>query len=680
MEKDVKTYRLTHTAYSTETVSVCGNDGKTLSIDEDLLVNAIMDALKQTLPEIIDFVGFAIRPHLRECALSPCSQGPSGSDEQLTDGRYRRPFHHHANSEALPALINSSVQTDDAEMKPLCDTPVVKDFHVSGPSHDETELEQIRILEKNEVEIADGDDGAHTLHTLDWKGRLKTKHQEKSMLEKLAEKHAVFRFAHHMFVYANSKFEQIQEPPRSGMLSRIITAGWFEALCCSAIIANSLMLGFVADNELKQLGERPLEYSEELELVFLCIYVVELLMKLSVHKAYFFCNRDMSWNIFDVTLVMLGVFDILMDKFSTSTAAFNPTFLRMVRFAKLIKIVRTVRVLRFFTQLRILCLATLGSLSSLGWCLLGLTLILYIFGLIFVNGVTTYLISNKNNLDTPFIVDLKANFGSLFDTMTSLYKSTTGGEDWGKFYDLLSPLGSMYALLFLLFVSFFMFAVMNIICGLYVQNVFQKAEPDDVTVLLQKVKANHEKMESVKQMAANMDEDGDGNISLQEFENFAQTPQMNHLLGTLGIEVEEAELLLKMMIASNGLQDSVDFDAFVDGLLRMKGCPSAADVHVLSFQLQLMQKHQRDYFLQTQAVLHMVQQGCVDAQANCRLQASQTTKSEELPPISTCAPMIITPSNESNVPEVVEIDDVPQREDMMVQCKQRKWDIISVRI
>jgi len=685
MVKDVKTYRFkTHTAFSTETVSVCRNDGTACSIDEDLLVNAVMDGFKKTLPEIIDFVGFAIRPHLRECAqqcaLGSSFQESAGSDEHLSDDRYRKPFQNRSNPEADHAYVNSAVQTDDVEMMPMCDTSVAQGFDLSEPSHDKTKLEYSRSHELSAVGIVDEDDGACTLHTLDWKGHLKTKHQEKSMFEKLAETHAVFRFAFHVCLYVHGKFESLQEPPRSGILYRIITAAWFEALCCSAIIANSLMLGAVADNELKQLGERQLEYSEALELVFLCIYVVELLMKLAVHKAHFFCNHDMYWNIFDTGLVMLGVFDILMDKFSTTDAGFNPTFLRMVRFVKLIKIVRTVRVIRFFTQLRVLCLATLASLSSLGWCLLGLTLILYIFGLVFMNGVTNHLIANKNNLNSPYIIDLMANFGSLSGTMTSLYKSTTGGEDWGKFYDLLSPLGSAYEILFLLFVSFFMFAVMNIICGLYVQSVFEKAEPDDVTLLLQKVKANHTKMENVKNMAANMDADGDGAISLQEFEIFAQTPQMNNLLATLGIEVEEAELLLKMMLGSNGGQDCVDFYAFVDGLLRMKGCPSAADVHVLSFQLQLMQKQEKEHFLQTQAALQMVQQGCVDTQESCGLQARHKPKSKELPPSSMCAPKIMTLSTESNVPEIVETvpeivetQDVTQREDIMLRETERQW-------
>ena len=45
------------------------------------------------------------------------------------------------------------------------------------------------------------------------------------------------------------------------------------------------------------------------ELMFLSFYTVELLLKLVVHRLFFFTNKEMQWNIFDCTLVVFSLAD-----------------------------------------------------------------------------------------------------------------------------------------------------------------------------------------------------------------------------------------------------------------------------------------------------------------------------------------------------------------------------------
>merc|ERR1719162_2157404 len=58
----------------------------------------------------------------------------------------------------------------------------------------------------------------------------------------------------------------------------------------------------------------------------------------------------------------------------------------------MLKVLRMVRVLKAFRELRLLLLSIVGSMTSLVWCFLLLGCVLYLFGIVFVQAVTSYLV------------------------------------------------------------------------------------------------------------------------------------------------------------------------------------------------------------------------------------------------------------------------------------------------
>lgn len=77
------------------------------------------------------------------------------------------------------------------------------------------------------------------------------------------------------------------------------------------------------------------------EAVFLIFFAVELFLRLLVHRLYFFCNEDMTWNYFDFCIVALSALDGLSPAFASGAS--NVTFLRC---ARVLRLVRTIRVVR----------------------------------------------------------------------------------------------------------------------------------------------------------------------------------------------------------------------------------------------------------------------------------------------------------------------------------------------
>merc|ERR1712156_49479 len=129
----------------------------------------------------------------------------------------------------------------------------------------------------------------------------------------------------------------------------------------------------------------------------------------------------------------------------------------------------------------------LGSMVPLGWMAVLLFAFITVLSLIFIQGATQYLI------DTPDLPDeskelMYQHFGSVPVTMVTLLQAVTGGEDWGRIYVLLKPVGFFYSQIFLFFVVFFLMSFFNITTSLFVDQALKLSRPDHEQRMLEKWK------------------------------------------------------------------------------------------------------------------------------------------------------------------------------------------------
>jgi|ERR1712216_635713 len=140
----------------------------------------------------------------------------------------------------------------------------------------------------------------------------------------------------------------------------------------------------IYDLQMKYLEEQPTSYGKVCEQVFLGFYTIELMLKIAVHRLYFFCNDEMSWNIFDFVLVLQALMDEIMLLFLEGDGS-SLTFARMLKILKLAKIFRMLRALRFLKELRVMVQSLVGSAMSMIWSFVLMSLILYLFSMVFVS-------------------------------------------------------------------------------------------------------------------------------------------------------------------------------------------------------------------------------------------------------------------------------------------------------
>ena len=106
----------------------------------------------------------------------------------------------------------------------------------------------------------------------------------------------------------------LEEPERRGRLARFVNSTLFSISTASVILLNAAFILYTTDLEMNNI-DQPLSTDSNIyyiELVLASFYVVELLLKMMVHKIYFFWNAEMVWNWFDFFLVVFSVIENLL--------------------------------------------------------------------------------------------------------------------------------------------------------------------------------------------------------------------------------------------------------------------------------------------------------------------------------------------------------------------------------
>jgi len=154
-------------------------------------------------------------------------------------------------------------------------------------------------------------------------------------------------------------FVALKEPPRSGFLHSIVMSGWFHLASTLSIVFNAMTIAYYADYDMKQAVRYGSRYNQSdyrwyVGLFFVSVYLIEVGLKILVHRVYFFVGKDMGWNIFDFALILLGLLDAIMQKLPNVWSISNANFMRLLRLLKVIRTLRTIRVLKFFHELRVM--------------------------------------------------------------------------------------------------------------------------------------------------------------------------------------------------------------------------------------------------------------------------------------------------------------------------------------
>jgi hypothetical protein len=374
------------------------------------------------------------------------------------------------------------------------------------------------------------------------------------------------------------RLQNLQEPPRPGSFARLVAGPVFEGIVCIAIFLNCAFMVYAINLEVRS----PSKTTGSVIIgnwIFQVFYTIEMIMKLMVHRQWFFCNASWKTNTFDCVLVVSGFF-------AMSTGSSSTGILRILRLLKFGKAIRAIRIMSHMKHLHALLTCIRGSLASLFWSLLMLFIVYAMFSLFLMQIIVAHLEETGEALEDT---DFELPFASVERSIVTLYKASTGGDDWGHVYHTIETTGVLGSATFLFFIAFVQFALINIITGIFVESALGVLSPDSEMLALEHNRREQDNAKKLEQLCRNVDEDLSGKLTQEQFEDSLRKKQLPMLLTMLGLGTDHVLELFKHMAQVADDNGQVEIGKFVNSCMLLKGAATNFELQKLHAEIRAAQ-------------------------------------------------------------------------------------------
>jgi len=378
---------------------------------------------------------------------------------------------------------------------------------------------------------------------------------------------------------------------RDTRLRRILNSSAVDVFCAAVISCNAITIGISTQEaiawQLEHSGgsaAQPSAFIRNTDSAFLAFYCMEMLLKLAAFRSQFFCGDAWKWNTFDLLLVVSGIYDFVSEMVASGSGQGNDTsvtWMRLVRLAKMAKMLRVVRVMRLFRVLRMMVTSIASNFITLIWTIVMLFLVMYIFGLCFLQGLSGYLQDTPANaVPAETMEAIRIYWGSVQQSIITLYFTVTGGSDWEPLAEPLRHAGAFYYILFLFYVAFLAFAVLNVLTGLYAEEACKVSDRDDEQVLqeLNDCQAIGEFRQFM--MREQGSKDSHELFSWETFEQHFKDKAVQEFMKVVDLTPLECGRVFKFI--DSGKTGRVPIENFIDGCLRSNGATVSLEVTALT--------------------------------------------------------------------------------------------------
>eukprot|EP00439_Symbiodinium_sp_Y106_P076116 s2836_g15.t1 len=300
-----------------------------------------------------------------------------------------------------------------------------------------------------------------------------------------------------------------------------------------------------------------------IEEAFAVLFLLELCIRLWIHRLQFFRN---FFNVFDAFLVALSLVDMLIIK--PMAGRVNLVILRILRILKLTRSLRVMRTMRLFSGLRVLVAAVSAFLPSLFWSMLFLTIYMVLGGLLIGNFVMEFI--NDGGQDIEIRKWIWQHYGTSYRATYTMFQVTFAGC-WPSYVNpLYENISHWYSVFFCAYVTFVVFAVMRVITAIFIKETLDAAGEDHEVVMSEKEATKQKYMRKLERVFHEVDTSGDGLISEDEFRGMMEDscgtmPSLQNawqFLAGLEVDLNESHSLFHMLADDEG---QVSYTKFMEG-------------------------------------------------------------------------------------------------------------------
>jgi len=375
-------------------------------------------------------------------------------------------------------------------------------------------------------------------------------------------------------VNEDEMFDTSNATGKCSIAANVIETRSFEGFTSSCVVLNAISIGIQADYAMHHIHDKDLLVFEIVDYMFTVIFTLELILRIiAAGWAFLACsNKDFQWNVVDTLLVGCSLFEILAN--SLNIDLISVSFIRALRLLRLVRIMRMLRVFRFFKDLRLMVVGILASIRPLFWCLVLLFLVMYVFAV----GLMQIVVHNYLRLPGEVQEELTEYFGSLPQSIYTLFLCISGGIDWQDAANPLMEVSWLLVFALTVYVAFCTMCVLNIVTGIFVDNASQMSAKDEDLMLMEEIEKRKAWIQQVKEFFEQADEDGTGELTWEEFSLQLQDLRVQRCLEKLGIDVNAT--------SHESIFQQFDFDGsgtiaigeFTTSLMRFHGAARSMDI------------------------------------------------------------------------------------------------------
>jgi len=177
--------------------------------------------------------------------------------------------------------------------------------------------------------------------------------------------------------------------------------------------------------------------------------------------------------------------------------------------------------------------------------------------------------------------------------MNALFAAATGGEDWAPMADTLFDVDEFVYVLFLAYISFFIFVVLNTMTALFVDALSQRSQNDDYHMMQERLRNQASYLRKIQKLYRRLGKDGCSTITCEEFREHSNAPEMLRLATSLQIDVTDLQIVFDIL--SGHGQHAIEPWEFVVGCIRLRGVAKSVDLLALSLDHRRNIRRQHEF-------------------------------------------------------------------------------------
>ncbi|CAK0897051.1 unnamed protein product, partial [Prorocentrum cordatum] len=272
----------------------------------------------------------------------------------------------------------------------------------------------------------------------------------------------------------------------------------FDSSACAVLLLNLVFIGAETEYNARGGGSEQGEVAfQAAEVCFLAFFLTDLLRRYCQDRKDFFRGGMWRWNVFEAALVTVQFLDVMVQfslgtsKEREQTRSTGRMVISLMRFLRLARVLRVLRLFQFLQELNKLIWLIYASLRAFIWTVVLLVTMTYMFG-VFLTQLVVDCTSDNPEWNGEFGDELSTYYSSVGSSVLYLFAATSGGIDWSS---LLVPLkgvaeeaAGVVVLLFLLYITFTVMVVMNLVTGVFVEGAKRLNETERESLLCRRMK------------------------------------------------------------------------------------------------------------------------------------------------------------------------------------------------